>query len=79
MSLHGEQSTLIIVEQQSLLSELLQQSLDLCVLELDGLLLALIDHATECSEQNVPWLEQEGHVRRRKSISFRCREVKSSG
>ena len=67
MSLHGEQSTLIVIEQQSLLSELLQQCFYLCVLELDDLLLPLIDHATEGSEQNVPWLEHEGHVRRRKS------------
>jgi hypothetical protein len=67
MSLHGEQSTLIVIEQQSLLSELLQQCFDLSVLEFDDLLLTLIHHATECSKQDVPWLEQEGHVRRRKS------------
>jgi hypothetical protein len=66
VSLYGEQSTLIVIEQQSLLSELLQQCFDLRILEFDDLLLPLIDHATECSEQNVPWLEQEGHVRRRK-------------
>ena len=45
----------------------LQQCFDLCVLECDDLLLTLIDHATEGSEQDVPGLEQEGHVRRRKS------------
>jgi hypothetical protein len=49
------------------LSQLLQQCFDLCILELDDLLLPLIDHAAECREQNVPWLEQEGHVQCRKS------------
>ena len=67
VSLHSEQSTLVVIEQQSLLSELLQQSLDLSVLEFDDLLLTLIDHATECSEQHVPWREQEGHVWPRES------------
>ena len=51
------------------LHQLLQQSLDLCVLEFDDLLLTLIHHATECSEQNVPGLEQEGHVRRQNNQS----------
>ena len=66
MSLHGEQSTLIVIQQQSLLSELLEQCFDLCVLEFDDLLLSLVHHAAECSKQDVPGLEQEGHVRRRK-------------
>ncbi|GEM_PF-1747436 len=61
VSLDGQESTLIVVEQQTLLSQLLEQSFDLCVLELDDLLLLLIGEAAECSEQNVPWLEQEGH------------------
>jgi hypothetical protein len=63
--LHSEQPTLVVVEQQSLLSQLRQQSLDLRVLEFDDLLLTLIDHATEGSEQEVPRVENEGHVRRR--------------
>ncbi len=67
MSLYGEQSTLIVIEQQTLLSELLQQCFDLRILEFDDLLLSLVHHAAECGEQNVPSLEQEGHVRRRKS------------
>ncbi|MEO1981107.1 MAG: hypothetical protein ABGZ24_11365, partial [Fuerstiella sp.] len=58
MSLHCEESTLIVIQQQSLLSELLEQSLDLCVLELDDLLLPLIDHGAEGSEQDMPGLEQ---------------------
>ena len=79
MSLHGKQATLVIVEHQSLLSELLQQRLDLSILKLNDLLLPLIDHGAEGSEQNVPGLEQEGHVQRRKSLSFQSRHVKSSG
>jgi hypothetical protein len=59
--------------------ELLQQGFDLCVLELNDLLLPFIDHGAEGSEQDVPWLEQEGHVRRRKSASVQCRRMKSSG
>lgn len=45
------------MQQQSLAAELLKQNLDLCVLELDDLLLPLIDEAAECSEQDVLWLE----------------------
>jgi hypothetical protein len=56
MSLHGEQSTLIVIQQQTLLSELLQQCFDLCILEFDDLLLSLVHNAAECSEQNVPWM-----------------------
>jgi hypothetical protein len=52
----GQHATLIIGRQNSFLRELLEQSLDLRILELDGLLLPLIDHGTEGSEQNVPWL-----------------------
>ena len=62
MSLHGKQSTLVIVKQQSLFSELFQQGLDLGVLEFDDLLLPLVHKAAECSQHYVPWLEQEGHV-----------------
>ena len=65
MSLYGKQATLVIVEQQSLFSELLQQGFDLSVLEFDGLLLSLVHNAAEGSQHDVPWLEQEGHVRRR--------------
>jgi hypothetical protein len=67
VSFHGQSPTLSTIQQQSPLSELLQQSFNRCVLELDDRLLTLIDHATQCSEQNVPRLEQDGHVRRRKS------------
>ncbi len=65
VGLHGEQPALVVIEEQSLLTELLEQSLDLCVLELNDLLLPLVDHAAEGGEQDVPGLEQEGHVRRR--------------
>ena len=64
VSLNVKYPTLIIVEQQSLFSELLEQGLDLCVLELNDLLLLLIDHGAEGSEQNVSGLEKEGHARR---------------
>jgi hypothetical protein len=61
----GEQPTLVIVEQQSLFFELLQQSLDLSVLELNDLLLSLVRQAAEGSKHQMPWLEQKRHVRRR--------------
>ena len=66
MSLYGKQSTLVIVEQQSLFSELLQQGIDLGVLELNDLLLPLVHKAAKGSQHDVPWLEQKRHVRRRK-------------
>jgi hypothetical protein len=67
MSLHGKQATLVIVQQQSLFSELFPQGLDLSVLELNDLLLTLVHEAAERSQHVVPQLEQERHVRRRKS------------
>ena len=79
MSLHGEQATLVVVEQQSLFSELFEQGLDLSVLELDDLLLTLVHKAAEGGQHDVPWLEQKRHVRRRKSASVRCRRMKSRG
>ncbi len=71
MSLHRKESTLVIVEQQSLLSELFEQCFDLSVLELDDLLLPMVHEAAEAGEHQMPGLEQERHVRRRR--------VKSSG
>ena len=65
MSLHGKQPTLVIVDQQSLFSELLQQGFDLSVLEFNDLLLTLVHKAAEDSQHDVPWLEQKRHVRRR--------------
>jgi hypothetical protein len=38
-----------------------------------------LNSVTEGSQQNVPWLEQDGHVRRRKLFSFRRQQVKLSG
>ena len=66
MSLHGKHSTLVVVEQQSLLSELLQQGLDLSILKLNDLLLTLVHKAAEGRQQDVPGLEDKGHVRCRK-------------
>ena len=63
MSLHDEQPTLVFIQEQSLFGELSEHGFDLSILEFDDLPLSLIDHATECSEQNVPGLDQEGHVR----------------
>jgi hypothetical protein len=79
VSLHCEEPSLVVIQQQSLPSELQQERLDLSVLELDDLLLPVIDHATEYGEQDVPGRKQERHIRRRTSASFRYREVKSSG
>ena len=59
LSFHSQQSTLVIVEEQSLATELLQQSIDLSILELDDLLLTLVDEAADGRKQNVPRLEQE--------------------
>lgn len=61
MSLHGKLPTLVVVEQQSLLSELLEQGLDLSVLGLDDVLLTLAHEAAETGQQQVPLLEESGH------------------
>ena len=53
MSLHGKQSTLIAVKQQSLFSELLQQGVNLYVLEFAVLLLALVDKVAKTGQQEV--------------------------
>ncbi|MCP4173081.1 MAG: hypothetical protein GY758_20175 [Fuerstiella sp.] len=63
--LHRRKPTPVVGGQKSLLSQLLQQSLGLGVLELYGLQLPLVDHAAEGGEQNAPGLEQERHVQRR--------------
>ncbi|MEO1994361.1 MAG: hypothetical protein ABGZ17_03710 [Planctomycetaceae bacterium] len=52
---------MIVVEQQSLATELLQQGFDLSILELDELPLTLVDQATDGGEQDVSRPEQEGH------------------
>ena len=64
VGLHREQPTLIVIQQKLLLAELLQERLDLSVLELD-LLLSFVHNAAKRSDQDVPGLEQERHVRRR--------------
>ena len=65
VSLHCEEPSLVVIEQQSLSSELLQNRLDLSILELDDLLLPGVEQATEYGEQDVPGREQERHIRRR--------------
>ena len=79
VSLHSEQSTLVVIEQQSLLSELFEQGLDLCVLELNDLLLPLIDHAAEGGQQDVPGLGQVWICSAPNIISFCGSRMKSSG
>ena len=44
---------------------LLDHDFNLSVLKLNDLLLTLVHQTAEGSQQDVPWLEQEGHVRRR--------------
>ena len=78
LSLHGRESPLVIVEQQSLLSEMIEQCFELSVLELNDLLLRLVDQAAEAGQQNVSGLDDERHVRRRKSTSVGYRQMKSS-
>ena len=78
VSLYGKQATLVVVEQQAFLSELFEQGFDLSILKLNDLLLAIIGHATEGREKNVPWLEDEGHDRRRNMASVRRQHLKSS-
>ena len=54
LSCHAQQSSLVIVEEQSLASEFLQQSIDLSILERDDLLLTMIEEAADGHKQNVP-------------------------
>ena len=83
MAFHSQYSTLIISQQQTLLTELFQQRLDLVVLELDDLLLAFIGPANEGGKQNVVGLEHELHWKlgrekeKRPASAARC--VNSSG
>ena len=71
LSFHSQQSSLVIVEEQSLATGLLQQGCDLGVLKLDDLLLTQVEEAADGHKQDVPGPEQEGHGYRRKSASFR--------
>ena len=65
VGLRGKESTLIVVEEQSLPAQRVEQSFDVSVLELDDLLLPAVDDATEYGEQNLPGGEQYRHIRRR--------------
>ena len=62
MRFHSQYPTLVVAQQQPLLAELVQQGVDLCVLELDDLLLAFVGPAAEDGEQDVPRLEDECHA-----------------
>ncbi len=64
MSLHGKYSTQATVKQQLLFSALLQQGVNLSILKLIDLLLPLIDQGGEGSDQDVPLLEDRGHIDR---------------
>ncbi len=70
---------MIVVEQQSLLSVLLQQGFDPGVLELDDLLLTLGEEAADGRKQNVPGQEQDGPGYRRNSASLQGWRMKSIG
>jgi hypothetical protein len=61
VAFHSQHLTLIISQQQTLLTESLLQRFDLVVLELDDLLLAFIGPANEGGKQNVAGLEHELH------------------
>ena len=52
LSFHRQQSTLVIVEEQSLATVLLQQGIDLSILELDDLLLTLVEEAADGRKQS---------------------------
>jgi len=78
ITLHSEQATLIVVQQQSLPAQLRQPVFSLSILELTDLFLPVVDHSTEARQQNVPGLEDEGHGYRRRSASVRCPQMKSS-
>jgi hypothetical protein len=58
---HSQQPSRVIVVEQSLATELLQQSIDLSILELDDLLLTLVEETADGRQQDVPGPEQEGH------------------
>lgn len=65
MSFYSKQATLVIIQDQSLLSELFELGFDLSVLELDDLLLTLVHQAAEGIQQDMPWLKDRRDVRRR--------------
>ena len=57
LSFHGELSTLIVTQEQSLPAELRHQNLNLSVLEFDDLLLTFTHKAAEKGQQKLPRLE----------------------
>jgi hypothetical protein len=61
-ALHRESSTLVIVEQDSFLSELLFQNCILRTKVLDHFLLLAIDSASENHHVELPGLEDKGHA-----------------
>ena len=79
LSFHRQQLSLVIVEEQSLATGLLQQGCDPDVLKLDDLLLIQVGESADGHNQNVSGPEQAGHGYSRKSASFRRRQWKSRG
>ena len=67
--LHGQPATLIIVEQDSFLPELLLQHVDLRPLKVNDLLLLLVDPAGENHQQKLPGMEDETHDAPRLKLS----------
>lgn len=61
LAFDGQDATLIVGQQNSLLSKLLQQGLDLSVLELDDLGLSFVHPTTEHDKEEQPRAENEIH------------------
>jgi hypothetical protein len=59
MAFHSQHATLGVAQQQTLLTELFQQRLNLVVLELDNSPLAFVSPANEGGKQNVVELEND--------------------
>jgi hypothetical protein len=62
LAFDSQAPTLVVVEQDSFLSELLSEDSILCQEVLDGVLLTAVDPAGEDQEQQMPWLKLGLHV-----------------
>ena len=75
LALGSQQTPLIVGQQDSLVTQFLEKSIDLGILKLDNLLLLFVDPTTKGNEHEVPRLEQETHgistVEARKTHSIR--------
>jgi hypothetical protein len=67
----GQAPTLVVVEQDSALSELLSQNSILGQEVLDGVLLSAVDPGGEDQEQQMPWLKLSPHVPPRCVVEIR--------